>query len=138
MILFLRGEGFSDFTGLCGIISNDFLICTRKILTSEKSESWANKIAFSGGISAYGMNLGINLEGKTETEKKKKKKNTDQIEYQRVPHLTYADFNNCLKSFQRDLKTISETQKIKIVLLIDEAQVMFFLFIFLLYFVFGN
>ena len=81
MIFILRSESFSDFTGLCGIISNDFLICTRKILTSEKSESWANKIAFSGGISAYGMNLGINLEGKKKTEKKKKQKNIDQKEF---------------------------------------------------------
>ena len=81
MIFFLRSRGFSDFSGLCGIISNDFLICTRKILTSEKSESWANKIAFSGGISAYGMNLGINLEGKKKTEKKKKQKNIDQKEF---------------------------------------------------------
>ena len=74
MIFFLRSEGFSDFTGLCGIITNDFLTCTRRILTSEKSESWANNKAFSGGISTYGMNLGIKLEGKKETQNKKKQK----------------------------------------------------------------
>jgi len=63
---------------------------------------------------------------------KKKQKNIDQQEYQRVPNLIYEDFDNCLSSFQKDLKTISENQNIKIVLLIYEAQVMFFLFIFLL------
>jgi len=109
LIFFLRSEGFSDFTGLCGIITNDFLTCTRRILTSEKSESWANNKALSGRIDSSGLNL-------------------DQNEYQRVPNLTYADFDYCLKSFQMDLKTISEIQKIKIVLLIDEAQVMLFFF----------
>ena len=112
-IFILRSSSFYDFTGLCGIITKTFLICTRKILTSENSESWTNKKSLSASIGTSLLN---------------------QNEYQRIPDLNFRDFDNCLTSFKNDLQTISKTKAMKVVLLIDEAQVKLFFLLFIGFF----
>ena len=75
--------------------------------------SWKAKNALS-----VGFNAGLNAEEKLEVEKEKDEK---QVEFQEIQ--TDNQFKDALIAFQLDLRRISMQFPMKIVLLIDEAQV---------------
>lgn len=112
-----KSFGPADFKTLYGLINQSFLLCTREILTEEKSKTWTNTLSIAGSVGTSGGKV----EAKKQSEKKDEEKNIFQKESQRID-ISIADFMMSLKNFQADLQNISKLNKIKVVLVIDEAQ----------------
>ena len=73
MIFFLDVEGFQTSEGRMKLSVRIFSFVLEGFSHQKRARVGQTK-AFSGGISTYGMNLGIKLEGKKETQNKKKQK----------------------------------------------------------------
>ena len=95
-LFFFRSFGPANFRTLYGLMAQSFLLCTREILTEEKSKSWTNTQSIAGSVHFSSSSSSI------------------------------LDFMLSLKNFQADLQNISKLNKMKVVLVIDEAQVFAF------------
>jgi len=66
-------KGFQTSLGCVELLLMIFSLALEGFSHQKRARVGQTK-AFSGGISTYGMNLGIKLEGKKETQNKKKQK----------------------------------------------------------------